>query len=329
MCSLPKVLDISVIICTYNRSSSLQKTLDCLSRNDRTGLQVEIIVVDNNSKDDTKSVAETFAARLPLRYLVEARQGKSHALNCALNEGGLGRIIAVLDDDMSPHADWLKGVWAICERWPDRDIFSGRTYIIWPSEEVPGWAGKASIRSWIFSAVDDGHEDEALPDGRWPLGGHFWFRAKVLVNGQRFEDLWLTEPKFVLQLAERGHTGVIGPDAVAGHRVQPRLLDKAVALELAVKVGRSYAELRLKPYRRKVKQAFLFNKYPVWSRLFCVASVFRWCCLYCLAKLYWSSDERFVRTLCAVERITYYRELLRVAAGAEEYGMVFWRHGLL
>jgi len=100
-------------------------------------------------------------------------------------------------------------------------------------------------------------------------------------------------------------------------------------IELAVKVGRSYAELRLKPYRRKVKQAFLFNKYPVSSRLFCIASVCRWCCLYCLAKLYWSSDERFVRTLCAVERITFYRELLRVAAEAKEYRMVFWRHGLL
>jgi len=75
---------ISVIICTYNRCESLKDTLDSLLAQECDGtFNWEVIVVDNNSKDRTKEVVESYMHKFggKLRYLFEPRQGKSHALN--------------------------------------------------------------------------------------------------------------------------------------------------------------------------------------------------------------------------------------------------------
>src|SRR3982751_4072820 len=74
--------DISVVIPTYNRGSQLQPLLEALLRQDARGVRYEIIVVDNNSRDNTASVIE--AARVAdharlIRYFFEPRQGVSHA----------------------------------------------------------------------------------------------------------------------------------------------------------------------------------------------------------------------------------------------------------
>src|SRR5580698_11031557 len=215
--------DISVVICTRNRAASLHDTLTCLANADRTGLKIEIIVVNNGGVDDTPEVIHTFSDILPIRLLFEPRQGmygKSHALNRALEEDGLGKIIAVLDDDMSPHRDWFRGVAALCRRWPDKDIFTGKSYVVWPTPPSPEVAESIALRTWMYSIIDEGKEDILLDTGRWYSGNHFWFRSRCLESGIRFDDIWLTEPKFMLDLEELGYGGVSGPDAVVGHRVQ-------------------------------------------------------------------------------------------------------------
>src|SRR4051812_3783175 len=106
-------LDISVVICTRNRAASLAETMERLAEADRTGLRVEIIIVDNASTDNTRSVVESFSDRIRTRYLFEptlGNYGKSHALNRAVSAGALGDVVAILDDDMTPHADWFHGV---------------------------------------------------------------------------------------------------------------------------------------------------------------------------------------------------------------------------
>jgi len=322
--------DLSVIICTRNRADSLLVTLDCLTHNDQAGLDLEVVVVDNGSTDATRAVVDSFGARLPLRYLFEPTLGtfgKSHALNCAIASGGLGEIVAVIDDDISPQPDWLRGVISISKRWPDKDLFTGKTTIIWPSDKVPGWALQPLLHSWIFSAISYGDRDKPLAPGRWFSGNHFWFRSRVLAMGRRFKDIWLTEPDFMLQLAEEGYQGIAGPDAMVGHRIQPRLLSQDVARELAVKVGRCYAALRLQPYRSRVKQSVLFRKHPVCAHLFCLANGMRWQCLLILSRLSSSTDAGFVRSLVALERVNTYWALSRIARQMDEYRVFRKRRG--
>jgi glycosyltransferase involved in cell wall biosynthesis len=315
---------ISVIIPTHNRAASLEITLDCLAKADRRGLDVDIIVVDNASSDATRNVVTSYETRLHVRYLYEPTKGiygKSHALNKALDAGGLGVIIAVLDDDMSVHEDWFHGVATICKRWPDKDIFAGHTYIIWPINDVPNWAKKTRFHSSLFSAVSIGRQDTLLDEGRWFSGNHFWFRSPVLEKKPHFKDIWLTEPDFQLDLAEMGFSGIATPDAVAGHRLQPELLDRKVLLNRAKKTGVLSAQVRLEPYRKKVKQARLLHAYPLLGRLFCLLNHLRWRILYLTAYLYPTDSSRFEHRLIALERMASYIELLRAANRLEDYAL--------
>ena len=110
--------DMTVLIATRNRAASLTETLEGLAAADASGIEVGIRVVDNGTDGATRSVVEAFQPRLPVRYLYEPVAGKGAALNRALDEGRLGDLVAVVDDDMSLPRDWFKGVMAIARRWP-------------------------------------------------------------------------------------------------------------------------------------------------------------------------------------------------------------------
>jgi len=305
--------NISVVICTRNRADSLKITLEGLASANREGMHAEIIVVDNASSDATREIAESFNPRIRVRYLYELRTkefGKCHSLNRALDSGGLGEIIAVLDDDMSVDVNWFRGVMALCNRWPEKDLFTGNTYTIWPFENVPGWAKKPALQSWIFSSYNVGSENVPLHEG-WYSGNHFWFRSRVLASGKRFRDIWITEGDFQLDLIELGFEGVSGPDAIAGHRVQPALLQREVVLDRARMTGTCMARLRVQPGRKKVKQARLFAEHPLAARVFCALNQLRWQFLYLTSYLYPSNASRFEHKLIALERVSAYREFLR------------------
>src|SRR5712692_5514530 len=319
--------DISVVIPTQNRAESLRITLECLASANLDGIRAEVIVVNNAGRDNTGEIVASFGPRIPLRYLYEPTlgvYGKSHALNRALDTNGLAEIIAVLDDDMSPHPDWFQGVMAICRRWPNKDLFTGHTYIIWPYDDVPRWAKKPRLQSWLFSAGHVSNSDSELEEGRWYLGGHFWFRSRILDTGRRFKDIWVTEPDFQLDLSELGFSGVSSRDAVAGHRIQPTLLQKDVALQRAKRTGVCAAWLRLSPYRRKVKQARLLHKHPWLGRIFCLLNHFRWRLLFLASYLCPSDDSRFEHRLIAAERMSTYLELFRTANRLGAYSL--WKH---
>jgi glucosyl-dolichyl phosphate glucuronosyltransferase len=104
----------TVILCTYNRSESLAKTLESVSRLELPeSIDWEVLVVDNNSNDRTREVIESYCRQYPghLRYLFEPLQGKSHALNRGIGEAR-GDVIAFIDDDVTFGPTWLHNLTA-------------------------------------------------------------------------------------------------------------------------------------------------------------------------------------------------------------------------
>ena len=126
-------MKFSVVIATYNRADELVRTLDSLRE-----LQVkdpwEVIIVDNNSKDNTKEVvlkaAEDFP--VPLRYLHETQQGRSAALNAGI-KAAQGEIIATTDDDVRIEPDWLANAERDLERL-DCQYLGGKALPLWGGE---------------------------------------------------------------------------------------------------------------------------------------------------------------------------------------------------
>lgn len=103
---LPQKTNISVIICTRNRCSFLQKTLDAFLQ--QKCQPAEIIVVDNAPSDDaTKNLVAQYNN---VTYVLEPKAGLSFARNTGIGQAK-SPIIAWVDDDVVLHPLWLYRVW--------------------------------------------------------------------------------------------------------------------------------------------------------------------------------------------------------------------------
>ncbi|NEO25756.1 MAG: glycosyltransferase family 2 protein, partial [Kamptonema sp. SIO4C4] len=107
----PMSLDLTVAIPTYNGAGRLPKLLDCLKQQVGTeALRWEVLVVDNNSRDNTLAVIEEYQqqwlADVPLRVCRETQQGTAFARMRAVWEAQ-GELVGFLDDDNLPNGDWV------------------------------------------------------------------------------------------------------------------------------------------------------------------------------------------------------------------------------
>lgn len=99
---------VTIAVGTYNRARWLREALKFLTHQEYPLDRHEVIVVDNNSTDDTPSVVKEFASSPnPPKYFFEPKPGSSHARNRIIAEAR-GEIIAFVDDDVMGRTDWLR-----------------------------------------------------------------------------------------------------------------------------------------------------------------------------------------------------------------------------
>ncbi len=87
---------VSVIVPTYNRAHYLGEAIASILNQDIQGCQIEIIVVDDGSTDDTKEVLEKFGNSV--RYIYQDNRGAGSARNRGIQEA-TGEWLAFLDSD--------------------------------------------------------------------------------------------------------------------------------------------------------------------------------------------------------------------------------------
>ncbi len=126
------IIDISVAIPVYNGAERLPKILDKLfSQTGVENLNWEIIIVDNNSSDNTKLVIENYQkiSNYPysLRYFLETQQGAAFARLRAVREAK-GELVAFLDDDNLPESDWLITAYDFGFEYPNAGAWSGQIH---------------------------------------------------------------------------------------------------------------------------------------------------------------------------------------------------------
>jgi len=105
---LDRMIILSIVVCTYNRADMLATVLENLAGQTLSPDEFEILIVDNNSTDDTARIAQEFCAKYPhFRYCLEKKIGLSHARNRGLAEAK-GIYVGYTDDDCRIPADWLE-----------------------------------------------------------------------------------------------------------------------------------------------------------------------------------------------------------------------------
>lgn len=131
-------MKLDVVVPTYNRSGLLRRTILSLMRAPvPDGLEVTVIICNNNSKDDTEQVVREFQNQDErVIYVKETNQGLSYSRNAGIR-AGRSEIIGFIDDDEEIHEDWYK---VVAREFADPETqFIGGPYLANWEVTPPDW----------------------------------------------------------------------------------------------------------------------------------------------------------------------------------------------
>ena len=219
---------ITVLIPTYNRAAMLRQTLEALTCVERTGIDCSIVIIDNNSSDNTAEVVKKYKAQLPLSYLKEPRPGKSCALNKALRECRLKDVIVFTDDDVTPTRNWLQEIVSSVTKSPGIAVFGGKVEPLFPDNKQPEWTIPDWIMAFGFSHHHYAEGEVFYKPPACPVGPNFWVRKLVFQTMSFFDETIGATPTnrimgeetfFLMNLQQRGFRMLYHPDALVYHRI--------------------------------------------------------------------------------------------------------------
>lgn len=241
-------MKITVILCTYNRCQSLARALDSVAKSVLPeSVEWEVLVVDNNSPDQTREVIEDFCVRYPgrFRYLFEPKQGKSNALNSGIRNAR-GSVLAFMDDDVIVAADWLQKLTVAL----DSGEFTGVGGRILAQRDfpVPEWLaldGQYDVAGMLalFDLGDEGSELKTPP-----FGTNMAFPSSIFVKHGDFRtdmgpcpgsEIRNEDTEFGRRLMSGGEKLWYEPSAVVYHAVPENRLRKEYFLRFWYDHGRA------------------------------------------------------------------------------------------
>jgi glycosyltransferase involved in cell wall biosynthesis len=211
---------VSIVVCTYNRANILKYALQSLGEQTAPKNIYEVIVVNNNSIDNTEEIAQEFAKEFRnYHVLQEKMQGLSHARNRGFKEAKAD-YVAYLDDDAIANKDYVDRIIWVVNNF-DFDAFGGR-YVPWYLSPKPQW-----FRDEYGS---NGCKLKAIGElkAEFISGGVSVFKKSVLerfggfpttlgMSGKRVS--YGEETKFQIKMRRAGLRIGFDPDLVVGHLV--------------------------------------------------------------------------------------------------------------
>ncbi|TAG12551.1 MAG: glycosyltransferase family 2 protein [Sphingobacteriia bacterium] len=238
---------ISIIICTYNRAEYLPEALLSLYNQTLAKDLFEVIIVNNNSSDNTILVCEKFIAshtNAAFYLLNETEQGASYARNtgAAIAKASL---LCFMDDDAVAYSDYLQNILNFFANYTGAGGLGGRIiprYI--PTE--PKWMSK-----FVASLVGDFHYSESIKifsANKYPLESNMivhkadfnavggfntalpGVKGTIRIGGEGKD--------FFLKLKAMGRIIYYDPSVVVEHIVETKKLTPEYLYRVASGVGR-------------------------------------------------------------------------------------------
>ncbi|MGL4849562.1 MAG: glycosyltransferase family 2 protein [Clostridium sp.] len=237
---------LSIIICTYNRAEILKECIKSIVSNNKNLEKYEIVIVDNNSSDNTRECVNEMEIN-NLRYTLEIKQGLSNARNRGIIEACY-RYIAFIDDDVIVEKQFVEN---ILKYFSDSKNVcgGGKIYSIWKTEK-PNWF-KENFYS-IIGETKYGENKRKLSRNEYPYGGNMFFDKTI------FEKLEVFNPDLGIQGEEvkmgeevevcerirgKGHEIYYLNDVVVGHRVHMNKINKDYVKKRWEEEGSAYGKI--------------------------------------------------------------------------------------
>src|SRR4051812_31557682 len=112
---------IALVICTYNRDKYLSETLESVGKQNLENDKFQLIIVNNNSTDNTSNISQDFISKNPLlniKYCFEEHKGLSFARNRGVAEA-TASIISYVDDDVILPSSFLQEMVNFFDKYKD------------------------------------------------------------------------------------------------------------------------------------------------------------------------------------------------------------------
>ncbi len=262
-------IKMSVIICTYNRAQHVADLLECfLVQETAQYCPFEIVVVDNNSKDNTKETIESYISKFQgrLRCFFEPREGKSFALNLGIGESR-GEILAFTDDDCLVPDDYMARVNQVFQEYGEVDFMGGKILPHWEPEECPSWLAEVLLdnteyelnneRYWRrmffrgpLGILDYGEKSFRVDSAQKLYQSFLFYGANMAIKKSALDkiggfaaDRVLTQDtEMCLRLVKSGMKGLYAPHVKVSHRVPAERLTREYYRQWYFKRGK-YLEI--------------------------------------------------------------------------------------
>jgi glycosyltransferase involved in cell wall biosynthesis len=238
---------ISIVICTYNRADYILEAMDSLYNQTLEKDQFEVIIVDNNSTDQTKIVCNKYINEHPngsFYFLEEKRQGASFARNTGA-ASAKAPLLCFMDDDAVANKYYLERIIQFFETHPRAGGLGGRIIPRYIPEE-PKWMSHF-VASLVGNFDYSKHTVEFSPN-KYPLESNMIIRKTDFeaVNGfntalpgvQGTLRIGGEGKEFFLKLKALGRIIYYEPSIVVEHVVETKKLSPEYMYRVASGIGR-------------------------------------------------------------------------------------------
>ncbi|HMS32642.1 MAG TPA: glycosyltransferase [Ignavibacteria bacterium] len=214
-------MKISVIITTFNRAKIIPMCMDSLISQNFPKTDYEIIIVNNNSSDNTEEVIEDYIEKYPdinIKYYFIPKPGQVYARQIGIL-ASQNEILSFTDDDGILSPDWLREILNVFELNKDVAGVAGKIKIKW-DETPPEWIYEYEN---YLGKLDYG-DDIKYEVGLYMNAGNLSIKKDILIevggfNPEMIGD-WLMgdgETGLWIKLKKRGYLIGWAPKALMEH----------------------------------------------------------------------------------------------------------------
>ncbi|GAB6011018.1 glycosyltransferase family 2 protein [Viscerimonas tarda] len=262
----------SFITCTYNREKYLEQTLRAVCEQDFPPEDYEIVVVDNNSTDNTAKVCTEFQLKYSdrqFRYFKEEQQGFSFALNRGIKEAK-GEYLIFADDDETVNPDHLTRLDGHLKHYPQAGLGASPVAPVYEIE--PKWMSHFT-RRLIGGYFNQGKEVKKLSFKNYPGTGHTIIKRELYQRfgyyntelGRKGNSLIGAEDKdMFLRLIKHNIICYYFPDIPIYHHIPQAKLTDDYFRRLTYSIGKS-ERIRTKSVSGKAYNKRLFDECVKWA----------------------------------------------------------------
>jgi glucosyl-dolichyl phosphate glucuronosyltransferase len=244
---------VSVIVPTYNRGAEVSYAIGSVLDQTASPDTYEVLVVDNNSTDQTGEIVDRLADEHPrrIRRIVERKQGVAYARQAGI-EAARADILAFFDDDVRVARDWIDTIVRLFREHPDVDVLGGKVLPEW-SAPPPQWLTPAH---WAPLALQDLGDEAVFVSRENPRGlisANLACRKRVFERIGSFSPTFqrvkdgigsLEDDEWIRRLWSTGGHALYAPELQTVTIVPPSRLTRAYHRRWHRGHGRFYAMLR-------------------------------------------------------------------------------------